>query len=304
MTKPDHLEDTIRVCGDAILRFGMLEGDAHVTGRRVVYDPQSEEPAGYFDNGSTAEELAIVANRLELVRMITPGRQATDDANVREAIIELFMTQRHCRTLAVILKDGLGGATIYLGDEPIHIATYAAESFFRIGAGDIFSAALAYAWGEEGYEITDAADYAARCLAYFVEGPRLPLPSNAALLPTRRISRRYPNSVRILSHEKLELGALLVHTEAWMQALNCKPLVELFESEATPDKSLPALILVGSLCSYESLDELAERAGDASTKVVFWPGVSRECAQRYFPGARITGDYATALYLVLRGEIE
>jgi hypothetical protein len=268
----------------------------------VVYDPQSEEPTGFFANGSEAEDLALIMTPRELIRMVHPDSKRFDDIGVREALVDLFTTQK-TKSLIVVLKDKLGGATVYLGDEPTRIQTYAAESFFKIGAGDVFAAAFAHAWGEQQQGATQAADYAARCLAYFVDGPRLPLPPTPAL-PNRRFIGGYPETVRILGHEQLEMGALLVHTEAWMEELRCTPLLELFEPEIAPNGSMPALVLVGSSCDEEGLERLAERSNGSGPRVVFWPGASQAEAAHYFPGARVTGDYATALYHALRGVSE
>ncbi len=280
----------------------MLEGDARVDGQRVIYDPQSEQPAGFIDNDSRADELALIMSRQELIRMMNPRSQGSPEDMTRDALLALFAIEQ-ANPRVVVLKDSLGGATVYLGDEPTKITTYAAESFFRIGAGDIFAAAFAHAWGEKRQGAIDAADYAARCLAYFVDGPRLPLPAESAL-PTRRFTGKYPDTVRILGHEGLEMGLLLLHTQAWMEQLNCKPILELFEPETPPDGSLPALVLVGSFCEYVVLERLAERATGSGARVVFWPGASTKDAAYYFPKARVTGDYASALYHTLRGAIE
>ncbi len=52
-----------------VLRFGMIEGDAIVQARRVVYDPQdARQPALFHANGSTAEELALVLPLSEQVK--------------------------------------------------------------------------------------------------------------------------------------------------------------------------------------------------------------------------------------------
>src|SRR5882672_7138892 len=59
--------------GDAILRFGMLEGNARVDGARVVYDPQSVfDPRPFSENGSVAGQLAVVLNRAEARALIGP----------------------------------------------------------------------------------------------------------------------------------------------------------------------------------------------------------------------------------------
>src|SRR6185437_5361423 len=63
--------EPLRLEGDVLLRFGMIEGDAVVTGKRVIYDPQSAtNPAFFRANGSSAQELAVVLNGYE-ARLLT-----------------------------------------------------------------------------------------------------------------------------------------------------------------------------------------------------------------------------------------
>ena len=303
--RPHRLEATIQASGDVILRFGMIEGDACVKGSRVIYDPQTEA-RDFSANSSTAEDLALIVTPEELVRMVHPDEQRFEKQFVQSAIVDLFNAQKvstNLRSFVLLLKDGLGGVSVYLGDDPIRIPTYASESYFRIGAGDILATAFSYAWGEQKQDAVPAAEFAARCLAYFIDGPRLPLPDFHAL-PTRRFTGQYPDKVRILGYSNLEIGTLLLHTEAWIQKLNCKPILELFEPDTRPDRSVPALVLVGSTCDRASLEVLAERAGGSEQCVVFWPGVTREFSMRYFPRARVTSDYASALFHVLRGSVE
>jgi hypothetical protein len=45
--RPIEPQEVIRVSGEAILRFGFLEGDAVVSGHRVVYDPQTDTGRGF-----------------------------------------------------------------------------------------------------------------------------------------------------------------------------------------------------------------------------------------------------------------
>jgi hypothetical protein len=303
--KPSHKGATIHVSGDVVLRFGMLEGDACVKGGRVVYDPQSE-PGGFSENSSEAENLAIIMTPSELVNMVRPGRDY-DKQLIQSSIVDLFSAVNSASKLesfVLILKDGLGGLTVYLGDDPIMIPTYAPESYFRIGSGDILAAAFSYAWGEKQQNAADAADFAARCLAYFVDGPRIPLPENINLLPLKRFKRSYPKKVKIIGQSNLETESLILYTGEFIRQLNCEPLIELSEQNIKSDNNIPTLVLVGSSYDRTKLEILAERASGSDHRVVFWPRVSAPFAERYFPGARVTPDYASAVFHILRGGIE
>ena len=55
------------------------------------------------------------------------------------------------------------------------IRPYWSKSVFKIGSGDVFSAAFAVYWGERGVDAGTAADLASRSVAQFVEGHVLPL---------------------------------------------------------------------------------------------------------------------------------
>jgi nucleoside 2-deoxyribosyltransferase len=61
------------------------------------------------------------------------------------------------------------------GSQPTEIPPYRSNSVFKIGSGDVFSAAFALYWGERGLDAARAADYASRSVARFVDGHSLPL---------------------------------------------------------------------------------------------------------------------------------
>lgn len=61
---------TIQVQDDVVLRFGMLEGTGRVKATYAVYDPQNSlEPEPFFDNGSEAENVVIVCNEEEVIKL-------------------------------------------------------------------------------------------------------------------------------------------------------------------------------------------------------------------------------------------
>ena len=93
----------IEVSGEAVLRFGILEGDAIVKGNRAVYDPQTSiRPAEFHANGSQAEELALVLNEIEL-------RAITGNTDVRSAALTLL---RAGGTAVVVVKAGARGSLV------------------------------------------------------------------------------------------------------------------------------------------------------------------------------------------------
>jgi hypothetical protein len=294
---------TLNVAGDVILRFGMVEGDARVAGRRVVYDPQSTPLAVFAENGSTAKELALIVTPRELLKL--SGREdsdASDDQARRDAAVEMFDLWPS-GALILLVKDALGGLAVFTGDDDPHrVPSYSAESYFRIGSGDVMAAAFAHAWGERNLSVIEAADYAARSLAYFVEGPRLPIPEPEALRD-RKPMRQRPGTVRILGAGALDLETLVLATDDWINELGGRAVYDLWDAGAQVGGSESALVLIGS--SFTDADLHAVSAAAAGLpSVVYWPGGSSALAQHFFPGSRVTDDYATALYHALRSTDE
>lgn len=166
---PDEIEPQpeIQVSGDAVLRFGFLEGDAIVDARRAVYDPQTwRNPAPFGANGSVAKELAIVLNELEL-------RSATGLIDLNSAASHLM---EHQRAEVVVVKGGIRGATVFeRGGRAFSVPAYRSSRVFKIGTGDVFSAIFAHYWAEKGLQAVDAADIASRSVASYCSTGRLPL---------------------------------------------------------------------------------------------------------------------------------
>lgn len=296
----------LSVQDEVVLRFGMMEADARVAGDRVVYDPQSQN-ASFFSNGSTAGSLAMIVGGWELpgtaaayAKRRSEGKPRSvmpDEATLLDAIIALRDLPQPPQI--ILVKDGLGGLIVFQGDQPIRIPSYAAESFFRIGSGDVTAVAFAHAWGELHWDAVEAAHYAARCTAHFVEGPRLPLPS-AAEVSSRMPSTARRGEIRIVGLGDFEQQALVLMTSDWLSYLGGTVKHETFGLDDV-DSSVHEgvdLLLVGSRCTELEL-EGAARAGLQPT-VVFWPSSRANSSRRFFPDAMVARDYATALYHVMR----
>ena len=152
--------EAFSICGPSILRFGMIEGDAVVDGDLVVFDPQSPEPEHFGANGSVAVTLSIVLNSDEL-RAAFPGAGEAD-------AIAALTTQQNASIL--IVKDGPAGARVYSDGSLVgSVPPYESKRVYKIGSGDIFSAAFAAAWAVKRLGPLDAADYASRSVARYCE---------------------------------------------------------------------------------------------------------------------------------------
>jgi nucleoside 2-deoxyribosyltransferase len=174
-----------RVTGDCVLRFGMLDADPIVEGTRVVYDPQSAfEPVDFHSNGSTAKELALVANLGE-------ARRLTKKTEVEEIGAQFLRDG----VVAAVIKNGAYGATAFEGKERVKIPAFKTKRVFRIGSGDIFSAVFALYWGLQKKSAGDAARLASLATSFYCENGYLPLPprSTGAEFPVID-ARREPKS--------------------------------------------------------------------------------------------------------------
>ena len=155
-----------RIIEDNILVFGMLEGNPAISGNKVVYDPQNPiSPKDFSENGSTANELAIILNTNEAYKLIKNRNLSLD-----EIAYELIKN----KTKVVIIKQGVRGVSIYqkLNDRCIKkdsVPCYFTENIWKIGSGDCFSAHFAYQWISEGKTPIEAAELASKATAYYCE---------------------------------------------------------------------------------------------------------------------------------------
>ena len=155
--------------GNAILRFGFVEGDAVVKGERVVYDPQSPEEKNFYDNGSKAGKLALVLNQHE-------ARAYTGKEDHLE-MLDSLVSGGNSADVAVV-KCGSAGAIIHTGEEIVEIPLYETSSIWNIGSGDIFSSIFAIYWAEKELPPAEAAKNASLGTAYFCATRNLPIPKS------------------------------------------------------------------------------------------------------------------------------
>lgn len=170
--KQSNLESNDRalgpISGDAILRFGLVEGTAIVEGERVVYDPQSEVAQKFHENQSKAEELALVLNRREAESF--SGEDPIDD-------ILNDLTSGEPSADVVVIKCGSAGAVVQFNDMTAEIPVFETESVWNIGSGDVFSSIFAIYWAEQNLPADEAAEKASLATAHYCGTRRLPIPT-------------------------------------------------------------------------------------------------------------------------------
>jgi nucleoside 2-deoxyribosyltransferase len=153
--------------GDAVLRFGFLEGDPVVRGTRVVYDPQSPQtPVHFKDNGSTAKDLAIVLNRTE-------GRLLTGESDPQK-IARILIDSENASAVAV--KCGSRGCVVCENGQVDEIPAFKTNQVWPIGSGDVFAALFAKHWSVDGKSAAESALLASRATAHFCNTKSLSIP--------------------------------------------------------------------------------------------------------------------------------
>jgi hypothetical protein len=138
----------------------MIEGRPAIHAKRVVYDPQDGIKSKHFDaNGSTADELALVVSYSE-------GKALTGEADCTK-MAELLIQQP--KVTSVVVKCGAQGALVRTSAIHEWVRPFPTARVNKIGSGDAFSAAFAYAWLIENQEPLASAWFASRIAAAYVE---------------------------------------------------------------------------------------------------------------------------------------
>lgn len=174
--RPDAIsqEKNLVVEDDVVLRFGMMEGTAEVHAKKAVYDPQSAfDPRPFAENGSTAKSLALMLNRLE-------GKRLTGESDPMK-MVDKIMADDDANVI-VIKMGGHGALVATRGSEPTIVPAYKSGNVWKLGSGDVFSAAFTLFWGVEDRDPVEAAQLASRATSYYCNSRALPIPSAEELL--------------------------------------------------------------------------------------------------------------------------
>ncbi|MGE3993039.1 nucleoside 2-deoxyribosyltransferase [Pseudorhodoplanes sp.] len=161
-----HQQAPLEVDGSVVLRFGFVEGDAVVRAEHAVYDPQTgAAPAAFGANGSRAAHVAVVLNEEEAALESAAAGRADPSQLIGFHGAEV-----------IVVKRGPRGATVYeRSGARADVPAYRSAKVFKIGSGDVFSAAFTHYWGEKRLDPAVAADLASRSVANFVDSHALPL---------------------------------------------------------------------------------------------------------------------------------
>jgi len=157
------------------IRYGFYEGDTIVKARRAVYDPQNapDRVSTFADNGSSAEQLAIVCNFAE-------GSKLTGQTSPQDILNALLSVPN---TVAAALKGAWRGVYVATKAATELIPSIPTANVHKIGSGDIFTAEFAYGWMALGLDPIAAARRASTQVAHYSNSASLPIPESATVTP-------------------------------------------------------------------------------------------------------------------------
>ena len=161
ISKSENFQPSIKVSGEVVLRFGLIEGDAVVDANRVVFDPQTwKQKAIYSINGSKANNLVIVLNELELAHSTSANNLIAQ----AQELLELNKAE------AIVVKRGVKGCIVLeKNGNNFSIPSYLSNKVTKIGTGDVFSAIFAFYWGVKKERPSLSAELASKSVACFCE---------------------------------------------------------------------------------------------------------------------------------------
>lgn len=281
------LQPPLQVNGEAVLRFGFLEGDAIVDAHRAVYDPQSSlTPIPFHKNGSVAKELAIVLNELEL-------RSATGIDNL---ILAASYLMEHQGASIVVAKRGVRGAMVFeRGYKAAHIPAYRSSRVFKIGTGDVFSAIFAYYWAEKGLSAKKSADEASRSVAAYCSSIQLPIENDVLRNQVPLKSSAF--GVVALKGSVATIGQRYTMEEARFVLHELGVEVTCQVLDASSQNSAAAMLILSDGFGDEAV-KLMQQAKAGKTPVVLLreSGSQEVDTSIRDAGITVTDDFVTAVY--------
>jgi len=310
-TDMPYLADRSEIIGDQALVFGMIEKRPKVKAKRAIYDPQNGSRADSFAaNGSCASELVILAS-------LSEGRALTGKELPAE-IASSLLANEGC--VAAIVKCGVQGALVATSTSQKWIRSFPSQRVWKIGSGDVFSAAFAHAWFAENTSALQAACFASRMVAEYV-GTRneVFLPevlhtireeANSAFEKTTTTARAIPDTTIYLA------GPFFTTSEQWLvdearsafRELGFKVFSPIHEvGEGSPNEIAPADLfgLESSGLVFALLDGLDAgtlfEVGYARARDIPVIGVAESVDFKALTmlvgsGCEILNDFSTAIY--------
>ena len=190
----------------------------------------------------------------------------------------------------VIAKGGVHGATVHTRDAPpVKVPAYWSPFVFKIGTGDVFSAAFAHAWAQLGQAPVEAARAASRSVAGYAASRTLPLPPLSASPGGRPVQARRDGVVHLVGSTARLADRWLFEEAAWRLGQLGTQVRRWDGAEVTLPTDDACLMLTDQLTP-------AEVAALAATVDPIRLVMLSETGVKSPPGASVTPDFTTALY--------
>lgn len=142
-----------------IICYGMLESNFKLTGKCIVYDPQTSiKPVPFSDFGN-AEQLIYIVNMDE-------AKSISGSDDITKIKKYFFYIEK---AYAFIIKNGPFGATLFYKNREIKIPSYITSEVNKIGSGDIFTASFGFYWMIKKYSLEDCAYFASKSTALYCD---------------------------------------------------------------------------------------------------------------------------------------
>lgn len=288
---PLPIAGTAAVSGKHVLRFGCLEGDFKVDAEYAVYDPQTAvAPESFRANGSRAGKLAIVLNRGEL-------KTASGSDSIENGARYLMKLEQ---AEVVVVKSGPQGAWVFAGENSVvRVPAFATDTVFKVGSGDVFSAAFAHYWAEAAVHPVEAALLASRHTADYVESRLIPLKTTPSERPEAT-----GNTQKWVEVAFADGGT----TAEWLREEALSALTDLsvnvdlttVASASNPRTSAPRasmLLVISQFSSVELTQAVASAREVGLSVIVYVENASSAEIRRWNDlGALIAPDLTSALY--------
>lgn len=158
-----RIASPIEADADTVLVFGMVETEPpKVRTRSLTVDPQ--QPRDLVNLGLSsmrADRSAVVLNQAEATALA----QTSDPKQAASLIRDQYAVD------VVVVKLGAIGALVCTGASLVPVGPCPTPIVYPIGSGDVFSAAFAWAWGEDGRDPVEAAHFASMAAAQWCGSP-------------------------------------------------------------------------------------------------------------------------------------
>lgn len=200
------------ITANKCLVFGTIEERPTVRANKVIYDPQNVNTASVFSqNGSEANSIVYVVS-------LSEGKVLTQREDPEEIASEIL---NFVNVVGVIVKCGPQGAFVADKVQTEWVPCFPSERVYKIGTGDIYSAAIALFHLLDDHDLFESAWYASATVSRYVELPieRTLFKGKETIINVARqaMNQRRPHCPKRLSDKKVYLAGPFFNTaQQWL----------------------------------------------------------------------------------------